>query len=340
MLNDELAPLIVPMKRKVQTGSAAFFMFLIPFGGPLCFLLAIYMLFYTRLWWVCFLYLSWVFIMDRNVEERGGRSIEWIRGWLVWKHFRDYFPARLNRAPWVDLKPEKNYLLCCFPHGIISAGSFSAFGSTYGEFDVYFPKHSVRVCTLKQNFYMPLFRELILGLGGCSASETSIDYLLGSPKGGNAVVLMPGGVAESYYCEPRKYKLVLKNRKGFIRMAMKNGSPLVPVFSFGETDIFDQYGGKESKLKEYQEFVRKVVGIAPIISIGRGIFQYRFGMVPHRRPITMLVGPPIDVMKNGSPTAEEVDEIHARFIHELCNLFEANKHFYLNKCEDIHIEII
>ncbi|KAK9884503.1 hypothetical protein WA026_007344 [Henosepilachna vigintioctopunctata] len=212
---------------------------------------------------------------------------------------------------------DKNYLFCCFPHGIISAGPFAIFGNIYGEFNDYFPKHNLKLCTLKQNFYMPFFREIVLGLGGCSASEKSIEYLLNDPRGGQAVGLIVGGVAESYYCEPRTYNF-------FIR----------------ETDIFDQYGGKDTKLKNLQEFMRKYVGIAPIISAGRGIFQYSFGMIPYRVPITMLVGQPIEVEKNDNPTLEEVDFLHTYFIKKLCDLFEENKHLYLKDCEDIHIEII
>ncbi|XP_044756721.1 2-acylglycerol O-acyltransferase 2-like [Coccinella septempunctata] len=334
------APWNVSLERRLQTLSAAIFMIIFPLGGPICLLFVTYALLFTQFWWCCILYLSWMCLIDKNIEERGGRELQFMRSSSYWKYFRNYFPARLNRSPWVELKKDKNYLFCCFPHGIISISSFVMFGNIYGEFNDYFPEHKIKVCTLRQNFYMPFFRELILGLGGCSSSKASIEYLLNRPEGGNAVALIVGGVAESYYAEPREYKLVLKNRKGFVKIAIKSGSPLVPVLSFGETDIFNQYGGKNTRFKRFQEEIRKWIGIAPVLSYGRGLLQYDFGLIPHRRPITMLVGTPIEVERNEHPSSQEVDYYHQLFIKELISLFEKNKHLYLEDSQDLHIELV
>lgn len=66
-------------------------------------------------------------------------------------------------------------------------------------------------------------------------------------------------------------------------------TPLVPVFSFGETDIYDQvFGAEGSFLKRAQHYIRKTIGIAPIILMGRGFFQYSFGIIPLRKPITVV----------------------------------------------------
>lgn len=60
----------------------------------------------------------------------------------------------------------------------------------------------------------------------------------------------------------------------------------MPVFSFGENDIYDQAENPEgSKLRRFQETVKKITGVSPPIFYGRGIFNYNFGFLPHRRPI-------------------------------------------------------
>ena len=51
---------------------------------------------------------------------------------------------------------------------------------------------------------------------------------------------MVGGAEESLNARPGIYKLVLKNRKGFVRIAIETGASLVPVFSFGEVEVYDQ----------------------------------------------------------------------------------------------------
>ncbi|XP_045467973.1 2-acylglycerol O-acyltransferase 2-A-like [Harmonia axyridis] len=334
----KFAPLNVPLERRLQTASVAFTMLFFPLGGPIFLMITIYVLLFTKFWWLIAIYLTWMFLLDWKIEERGGRESKLIKFSPVCKYLLDYFPIRVNRSPWVEFKKDKNYLLCCFPHGVLALSQFNVFGNGFSEFNEYFPDHKVRVCTLKQNFYMPIYREAILAMGTCSASKESIQYLLNQPGGGHAAALVVGGVAEVYYAEPRKYKLVLKNRKGFVKIAIQSGSPLVPVFSFGETDLFDQC--RNPKLKIIQEKVRKLIGLAPVVSSGRGILQYSFGIIPHRRPITVLVGPPIEVEKNEHPSMEEVDKYHQLFIDELITMFEKNKHLYIEDSEDIHIELV
>jgi len=256
----------------------------------------------------------------------------WVRSWRWWKYMKAYFPATLERLPWVELDPKKNYLFCCFPHGMLSLGVFCGFANEYGEYRTYFPYHIPHVVTLSQHYIMPFFREMAMALGGIAADAKAIDYVLKQPEGGHVVVLMPGGAQESYYCKPGQYRIILNKRKGFIKLALKNGTPLVPVLSFGETDTFDQIEG--SMLRKIQEFIRKYAGIAPVVPVGRGFFQYSFGLVPRRKPICVVVGTPMDIPKLDNPTYEQVDEYHAKFIKHLQEMFETQKYNYLDDPEN------
>lgn len=250
--------------------------------------LAAYLILFTSWWRLTALYLFWAWIIDSRICDQGGRSNDWVRNWLWWKYFKEYFPVRLEHLEGVTLDPNLNYLFCCFPHGVIPAGPFASFVYHGGGFKDMFPSHRAYVITLAINFYMPFFREFVLALGACSASARSIRHILSSKGGGKAVFLSVGGAAESYYCRPMQYKLILKNRKGFVRLALENGSPLVPVISFGETEIFDQVGESTSKIRMVQEVVRKITTIAPVIPLGRGLFQSSFGIIPRQKPITCL----------------------------------------------------
>ena len=63
-------------------------------------------------------------------------------------------------------------------------------------------------------------------------------------------------------------------------------SHLVPVYSFGETDVFVQVPNTEgSKYNKFQLILMKLVGFALPLFHGRGIFNYSMGLIPYRRPI-------------------------------------------------------
>ncbi|KAF2886935.1 hypothetical protein ILUMI_19238 [Ignelater luminosus] len=336
----QFAPVNIPLRRRFQTLAAAAWFIVMAFGGLIGLLFSLYLIVCTRWWLLTLVYLIWAWGLDKETCEKGGRRVEWVRGWIWWKYLKDYFPLNLERVPWVELDPKRNYLFCCFPHGMLSTGVFSAFGTTVGGFRDWFPNHTPVPLTLTQHFHMPFFRELAYSLGGCCASANSINWLLSTPGGGKAAILVVGGAAESFNCRPGQYRLVLKNRKGFVKLALKNGAPLVPVFSFGETDIFNQVDNPEgSLLRKIQEGIRKVIGIAPALPLGRGFFQYNFGLVPLRRPVTTVVGRPLDIEKIENPTREEVNNVHEKFVARLIELFEEQKHHYLKDPENTSLII-
>ncbi|KAF2905490.1 hypothetical protein ILUMI_00688 [Ignelater luminosus] len=340
ILGIKFVPLNVPIQKRLQTLAAGAAISTMIFGGLIGFILLAYVMFYTQYWTIALLYVCWTYILDVKTGETGGRELKSVRSWLWWKYVRDYFPIRLERVPWVKLDPERNYLFCCFPHGILPFGSFSAFASNWGGFQELFPNHTSHLLTLSYNFFMPALRELILSTGMCSSSASSINYLLGYPGGGKAVALMVGGAAEAFNCKPGQYRIILTKRKGFVKIALKNGAPLVPVISFGENDLYNQVNNpKGSLIRRIQEKLKDVTGIAFAIPMGRGLFQYSFGIIPLQRPISTIIGKPIEVKKVANPTQEQVNELHAEFMKQIANLFEEQKYNYLSNPEQTKLII-
>jgi 2-acylglycerol O-acyltransferase 2 len=83
---------------------------------------------------------------------------------------------------------------------------------------------------------MPFYREILMFHGICSVSKPSCANIL--RKGpGSAITIVIGGAAESLSAHPGTADLTLKKRFGFIKMAIREGADLVPVFSFGENDV-------------------------------------------------------------------------------------------------------
>ncbi|XP_003703046.1 2-acylglycerol O-acyltransferase 2-A [Megachile rotundata] len=346
MLGIKFAPLNVPLKRRLETLSAAVWFIWLSAGDLLGYLITAYLLFYTTIIrYFMLLYFLWMYY-DWDTGNKGGRSERWTR-WLrncTWfQYYCDYFPVTLVKT--TDLDPTKNYLFCCVPHGILSTGVFGAFGTDILGCKETFPGLDVRIVVLDQHFKIPLFRDYVLMNGGVSSNEESLNYQLSTkpepPFTGRATVLIVGGAAESLECTLGTYRLLLKRRKGFVKLALKHGSPLVPVFSFGETDIYDQvYGPEGSRLKKIQHYIRKYIGLAPILLKGRGFFQYSFGIIPHRKPVTIVVGSPLELPKLSEPTKEKIDEYHEKFTTKVIDLFETHKHKYIKDADSVHLEFL
>uniref|UniRef100_A0A8D8VH82 Acyltransferase n=1 Tax=Cacopsylla melanoneura TaxID=428564 RepID=A0A8D8VH82_9HEMI len=324
----KFAPLLVPLERRLQTFAAAMWIIVLAFGGMVGAWGSIYLLLYTRYYPLVLLYYAWIYL-DRNTCETGGRRSEWMRNWAWWRYYRDYFPVSLIKT--ADLPATHNYLFCIYPHGILSSGAFCNFASNATNFRSVFPGLVSDVLTLSSHFWMPFSRELMHGLGALSASGESITHVLTHSKGGRVLCLMVGGARESFKCKPGLYEIILKSRKGFVRIALKTGTPLVPVFTFGETDLFDQVPNPPgSWLLRLQEQIRRVVGVAPCIPIGRGFFQYSFGLIPRRHKLYTVVGAPIEVPKVSVPSQELIDEYHRKFTDSLIQLFEDHKDKYVD----------
>ncbi|KAI8037226.1 hypothetical protein M5D96_009977 [Drosophila gunungcola] len=204
-----------------------------------------------------------------------------------------------------------------------------------------FPQVRPKIGTLDHHFKTPLLRDIVRWWGMVSVSKESLVYLLSKSNDpghkdnrdgftSNAVAVLVGGAQEAMDSHPGQYILTLKNRKGFVKMAIRTGSSIVPSFSFGEVDIFDQVANPpDSLLRRFQNVVKKCTGISPLLPKGRGIFTYNYGMLPHRRRIVQVVGSPIDVVKSDSPDAVYVDEIHGQVMAALEKMFDQYKEEYI-----------
>lgn len=77
--------------------------------------------------------------------------------------------------------------------------------------------------------------------GVASVSKPACANIL-SKGAGEAITIVIGGAAESLSAHPGTADLTLKKRFGFIKMAIREGADLVPVFSFGENDVSNAGG--------------------------------------------------------------------------------------------------
>lgn len=314
--------------------------FTLVFAPTTIYIALAYLALFTSYKFVPAIYFAW-FIYSIDLPNTGVQSeIFWsMRRFPPYQHAINYFPVKVVKS--ADLDPNRNYLFGSHPHGVVCFGAFMSFVVDNPQFRELFPGIFPRLLTLVQFYYLPLVRELLLSMGCCAASKRGVESLLRGPKG-TAAVLVVGGAREVLN-QPgpngSEIRLILRDRKGFVKLALRHGTDLVPTFSFGETSVFNFVPNPEgSHIRRFQAWFQKNFVYPPSIFYGRGLFQYNFGLIPFRRPINVVVGAPIPVPKMESPTTEEVNRIHATYVAALAKLYEDNVAKYGDPGQRIVIE--
>uniref|UniRef100_UPI0035900FEB 2-acylglycerol O-acyltransferase 2-A-like n=1 Tax=Myxine glutinosa TaxID=7769 RepID=UPI0035900FEB len=321
----KFAPLNLPLRRRLQTVAVLQWIFSFLVLAQICAAIFVVLLL-SRYWWIPALYACWLFL-DWETPRRGGRRVEFARHWRIWNLFRDYFPVHLVKT--VDLPPNKNYLFCFHPHGVLVAGGFCNFGTEATGFSKIFPGLRPHLLMLPLWFRVPFFRDYLMCGGLVPSDKQTATWVLSRPGGGNVAVLAIGGAPESLDAQPGRHTLQVLNRKGFIKLVLKVGATLVPVYSFGENNLFEQVPNPHgSLLRRVQDRLQSFMGVAMPLFHARGVFQYSFGLLPYRKPIYTVVGHPILVPQVANPSAEQIESLHSRYLTELKALFEENKEHY------------
>ena len=163
--------------------------------------------------------------------------------------------------------------------------------------------------------------------GTVAASPENAEKALST---GAALLVYPGGDREVHRPSWQSGKVDFGGRKGFIRLALAKGVPIVPVVSIGgqETALFLSRGERLARLLRLDKLFRlKVLPISLalpwIVNVGDML-----GHIPLPAKITIQVLPPIDLRKEfgRDPDPDEIyDELVARMQRTLDSLAEERR---------------
>ena len=264
------APANIPLQRRLQTLMVLVHTLSIAGGLAMFFLLCTIPL----LWPILLPYLIYVLLSNAPTSGELSHRSELARNSRIWSLFASYYPARLHRT--VPLEPTRKYIFGYHPHGIISHGAFAAFATEALGFKQLFPGITNTLLTLDANFRVPLYRDYALRMGLASVSRESCENILskGGRNGegmGRAITIVIGGARESLDAKPGSLKLVLKKRKGFVKLAIRQGADVVPVLAFGENDLYEQFDStKHPYVHKAQLMVKKMLGFTVPLFHARG----------------------------------------------------------------------
>lgn len=105
------------------------------------------------------------------------------------------------------------------------------------------------------------------------------------------------------------------SRKGFCKLALQTGTSIVPTYVFGSSDVFQMVRLPDILTR----FSRR-------IRVSFALFHGRWFLpVPYPVRIAFAHGEPIHVAKIDSPSPNDVDDLHAKYVAELKRTFDTHK---------------
>lgn len=122
----------------------------------------------------------------------------------------------------------KSFIFASQPHGVLSFVGMCA--ATYNVDDVKDVPTAAASAVLKT----PLLKNLMGIFNLVDASAGSLRKLL---RKGRSVVIYIGGIAELFKSCRTEERLYLAKRKGFIKLALREGVDVVPIYMFGNTSV-------------------------------------------------------------------------------------------------------
>ncbi|CAG9575182.1 putative diacylglycerol acyltransferase [Leishmania major strain Friedlin] len=315
-----------PGQRRLQSLLVSIFTFFT--GIPICIAITGLLLLsrYTAPFMV--MYLIWTLTFGRPSHPLS--KYQTFTRCFVWRYYCDYFPIRLVIPKPVRRRfdKERNYFFVYHPHGIHSFGAIVNFGLDQNDASEMLHGITIHLQTLKVNLYVPLWRQLAIWAGCGDASASCIRKTLRSGPG-QSVMLVVGGAEESLMAKPNCNDLLLFKRKGFIKIALQEGTPLVPVYGFGENNVYNVPElANEPWMRYLMVLWKQYVGFAIPLVRGRGFFNFNYGLLPHRRPIVVVVGEPLEVPHIPNPTKEDLEVWQGKYIECLRKLYNEHRGIY------------
>ena len=262
-------------------------------------------------------YYFYILLFSRP-EVHDGVRWEWFsRHFPAFRTIRRFFRLQLvvhESLKAAEAKEGAQFIFAVFPHG--SNCDFRIVMD--GELPEIMPNvhYNIRALAATVLFRIPFVRELALWTGCVDASRPVAEKLL---KRGRSLLVLPGGQAEQIRTVYGQENIFLQSRKGFVKLAMKHGVPLVPVYAFGASDYYHT----SNAMHDFRFWLVKTLGISIPLAWGK----YGSLICPLPVETTIVFGRPLNfVMKNpGSPTPEELDVAHGEFCRTINKLFDEHK---------------
>ena len=239
---------------------------------------------------------------DKGIKDR--RDDTWNKTTNIWDTLKSYFggsvliSSKLKKLLKKGKGPgskKTQHMAGFHPHGIMP--SAMVWGIRCTEWREKFPNFELTALTASIMHYIPLMRDILHWAG---VREVSKPTLLRTISEGKNPLIVIGGQSEMFMSRSRDTRIaVVTFHNGFFRIAQEKQLPIVPMFSFGETKIYDNI-----ELPTLQKWFKDRLGFPiPFVPMGRWNLP-----IPRRRNVILAVGAPVHPPKKG--TSDECVEVY------------------------------
>ena len=154
-------------------------------------------------------------------------------------------------------------------------------------------------------FRLPYLGEWIQAVGATEGNPSNAKKLLAD---GELLGVAPGGMREALRPSSERYQIMWEKRKGFIKLSLETGAPIIIAVCPKADDIFDVYQSPTTKWA-YQKFKIPVF-------LARGV-----GLTPIPKPVTLThflseaIVPPA-ASKDPQVFRRQVDRLHKSVVNK------------------------
>mmetsp|Transcript_13901 Transcript_13901/g.27456 ORF Transcript_13901/g.27456 Transcript_13901/m.27456 type:complete len:388 (-) Transcript_13901:77-1240(-) len=239
-------------------------------------------------------------VSQRNTEKYFSMRAVWAK---------ESSPLKMSQTP---------AIFCMVPHGLLPLASWIPL------FNKVWSSKQFRWTAAPALFSLPIVSGFLRDAGVMPAKANHIRKALTEEKGSVGVVL--DGVAGIFTGShsSKKERVHLSNRKAIVAIALQAGVPIIPVYVYGHTGLYDVVVDPFGVLKYLSCHFN--VALSPFF----GRWGWPFGP-PRRLPLLMAFGKPVEMPPNPQgvkPERDEVDQYHARLVASFTETFDAHKAAY------------
>ncbi|KAL7553096.1 hypothetical protein ACHAWF_018743 [Thalassiosira exigua] len=203
-------------------------------------------------------------------------------------------------------------IFCAVPHGLAPLGI-----TCYPIWSKLFNNILCRWTCAPIVLKIPIISKFMSAIGYIPAKSKNIVETLTKKEENVGIIL--DGIAGMF--QGHDEVAHIQKRKGIVKIALRAGVPIVPVYGFGHTSLWkvvvDPFG------------IMEKISIALDVSVCP--FFGRFGWFlgpPQRTPLCVVLGEPVRCPNIDNPVQADIDNYHGKMLKSYGQLFEHHKEAY------------